>query len=120
MRSHSHRPLAAFAGAVALALVGHGCGDFTGACTLELRVHLAPSDTTVAVGDTFEPVVRLSTCGGSKQLRDAFSLETEDPAVATVDPATGRITAIAAGETRVTVNGERYGRVGAIRVAVVP
>ena len=120
MRSCNHRPLTSFAGSLALAVIVHGCGNFTGACTLELRVHVSPSDTTVSVGSSFEPVVRLSTCGGSEQLQDTFSLEAEDPAVATVDPVTNRISAIGAGQTHIPVTGERYGRLFSIRVAVVP
>jgi hypothetical protein len=120
MRSNNHSAVAAFAGLLGFAVILHACADFGGVCTDELRVHLSPSDTTVAVGSTFQPVIVLSTCGGSKRLQDSFSLEADDAAVAAVDPATRRITAIGAGETYVTVTGERYGRVGAIRVAVVP
>lgn len=120
MRSNNHSALAVFAGPIGFAVILHGCADFPDACTSELRVHLSPSDTTVSAGSTFAPVIRLSTCGGSKRLQDTFSLEADDPAVAAVDPATRRITAIGAGETHVKVTGDRYGPVGAIRVAVVP
>jgi len=38
--------------------------------------------------------------------------------VASVDPATGRVTGRAPGETRVLATSERYGEVGSVRLVV--
>jgi hypothetical protein len=89
----------------------------TGACTHELAVRLAPLDTTVHVGEAYYGRAALSTCGGQKQLPDRFAWTAADPAIVQVD-ASGRIRALATGETEVTVSGERYGRLGTIRVTV--
>jgi uncharacterized protein YjdB len=90
----------------------------TEACTHELRIRLGPQDTTVRVGATYQARVGLSSCGGRKQLSDSFTWTAADAAVVRVDASTGRVTALATGETRVTVEGERYGRLGSIRVTV--
>jgi len=97
-----------------------GCDHAVTACTDELRIALAPRDTAVAVGEGFTPAVALSSCGGRNRLVDTFTWVARDPAVVSVDPATGRTTGRAPGETAVEVSGARYGRVGAVRVVVRP
>ena len=90
----------------------------TANCTQELRIALTPLDTTVRLGASFQAAVRLSSCGGSKQLSDRFAWTAADPAIVAVHVATGRVTALAAGETRVEVRGQYYGPLGSIRVVV--
>jgi hypothetical protein len=88
-------------------------------CTMELRSEVTPSDTTVAVGASFTPRIALSSCGGKKRLLDTFTWSSADPAIVAIQPTTGRITALAAGETSVTVDGVRYGRdLGRVQVVV--
>jgi hypothetical protein len=79
MRSNNHSAVAAFAGLLGFAVILHGCADFSGACTDELRVHLSPSDTTVAVGSTFQPVIVLSTCGARSGCRIPSALKPMTP-----------------------------------------
>lgn len=109
-----HR-IAALAGAAILI----ACAAFpTEACTDELLIRLGPQDTTVRVGATYQARAGLSSCGGRKRLSDSFTWTAADAAVVRVDASTGRITALATGETRVTVDGTGYGRLGSIRVTV--
>ena len=113
-----------FGGAFTAALLALGLvacsGPPFGACTDELRVLLAPRDSSVVVGASFQARVALSTCGGSKRLRDTFTWSTLDPNVVQVTASTGRVTAVGIGATTVNVVGARYGPVGAIRIAVIP
>jgi len=87
-------------------------------CTRELRVDLRPPEQTITVGETFTATVELSSCGGRERLSDSFTWQAQDPAIAEVDAAAGRITGKAPGETLVEVSGRKYGRVGAVRVTV--
>ncbi len=90
----------------------------TEACTDELRIQLGPRDTTVPVGASYQARIGLSSCGGREHLSDSFAWTAADPAVVRVDASTGRVTALASGETHVDVSGQRYGRLGSIRVTV--
>jgi hypothetical protein len=90
------------------------------ACTDELRIHLAPRDTAVPVGAAYQASVALSSCGGREKLSDNFVWTAADPAIVRVNASTGRVTALAAGETHVAVEGDYYGRLGNIRVTVRP
>lgn len=108
---------------VALGTIGAalpGCDDPITACTRELRIALAPRDTTIAVGESFLATVALSSCGGREHVTDTFTWTTRDPAVAEVDPTTGRVTGRAPGTTAVEVSGAHYGRLGALGVTVRP
>jgi len=107
--------------AALLALALGACsGPLFGNCTDELRVLLAPRDSSVVVGGSFQIRVALSTCGGSKRLSDTFTWSSLDANVVRVTASTGRVTAVGIGETTVNVVGARYGPVGGIRIAVIP
>ena len=88
------------------------------ACTRELRVHFTPAETTIAVGHGFSASVALASCGGAQSLTDVITWQVENDVVASVDPATGRVTGRAPGETRVLATGERYGEVGSVQIVV--
>lgn len=105
---------------VALALSACSGSPFGESCTLELRISLAPEDTSMVVGASFQARVALSSCGGRKRLSDTFTWSSLDPNVVQVTASTGRVTAVGIGETTVNVVGARYGAVGRIRVAVIP
>jgi hypothetical protein len=87
-------------------------------CTRELRATLSPRDTAIAIAESFTPTVALSSCGGRERLTDTVSWTALDPAVITVDPATGRVTGRTPGATSLDVFGARYGRLGSISVRV--
>jgi len=87
-------------------------------CTMELRVHTSPRDTTIAVGESFVPRVEMSGCGGHVRLSDTLTWRARDPRVLHVDPATGRARGRAPGETWVEVTGRKYGTFEATRVTV--
>jgi hypothetical protein len=90
------------------------------ACTDELHIHLAPRDTAVPVGAAYQASVALSSCGGRKKVSDTFVWTAVDPTIVRVNASTGRVTALAVGETHVAVEGDYYGRLGSIRVTVRP
>lgn len=110
----------AFLGALAAGLTLTACSQFTEACTQELRVELAPRDTSVKTGATFPVAARLSSCGGKQQLHDTFTFLSTNPAVVSVDGATQRATAVGSGTAEISVTGRQYGQVGSIRVIVGP
>ena len=89
-------------------------------CTRELRVALSPRDTAIVVGESFTPRLALSSCGGREQLTDSSTWAAGDPAVVSVEAATGRITGLTPGATAVEVAGDRYGRLGTVHVVVRP
>ena len=99
-------------------LTSAGCDGLPTACTRELRVYLAPADTTITVGQSFAAAVELSSCGGRETLSDDFTWESQDTTVAVVGAATGRVTGVGPGQADVVVTGERYGQLGGIRVVV--
>lgn len=102
----------------ACAVVAPDGPSLTGFCTRELRVHLAPTDTTILVDETFTATVALSSCGGRQQLWDTFTWRARDPAVVTVDSNAGTVTGRAPGETWLEITGRYYGMVGGPRVIV--
>ena len=112
------RPLRLSAVLIGAAILAACAASATGVCTDDLRIQLGPQDTTVRVGASYQARIALSTCGGRKQVLDSFVWTAANPAVVRVDAPTGRVTALAVGETRVDVAGERYGRLGGIRVTV--
>lgn len=108
--------------AIAISAALSACSEPPSAtiCTSELRVQLSPSDTSVPAGRAFTIGARLSGCSGKVQLEDVFTFDSTEPAVATVDATSGRVTAVTAGEARIAVTGERYGSLGFVRVMVAP
>jgi hypothetical protein len=88
------------------------------ACTQELRIQFTPAETTLVVGQSFTPSVALSTCGGAERVTGVFTWQVENNAVASIDRASGRVTARAPGETAVLATGARYGRLGGLRLVV--
>lgn len=119
----AHR-FVAMASALLLSALAIGCrnplspGGGDHVCTRELRVAYSPADTTISVGESFVASVALSSCGGGLRLQDAFTWEPRTAGFVHVQAATGRITAIAPGETWVAAVGQRYGRVGEFKVTV--
>ncbi len=88
------------------------------ACTQELGMQFIPRDTTLVVGESFKARVQLLSCGGRRRLSDDVVWKVEDERVATVDSVSGRVTAVAPGETVVSGKGRRYGELRGIRLLV--
>jgi uncharacterized protein YjdB len=106
------------------ALVLAACTDPTGpglgrACTRELSVRVAPEAQTLRVGESFTPTIALTSCGGRERLSDTIAWRTADAAIASVQAATGRVTAVAPGETTITGRAQEYGVDAPVRVTVV-
>lgn len=104
--------------AVTVMTFASACDWVGGVCTTELGARYTPADTGILVGQSFTPAVHLTSCGGSQILFDKFTWQSENPSVASVDSRTGRVVGQAAGETRITATGEKYGPTGGLRVAV--
>lgn len=94
------------------------CSQVEQVCTDELTVRWSPHDTTVSVGQSFVPSVRLTTCGGRQELTDTFTWNSSDPLILEVEPATGRATAKNAGSAVMSVTGEKYGLLIGVSVTV--
>ncbi|MFQ6046902.1 MAG: Ig-like domain-containing protein [Gemmatimonadales bacterium] len=88
-------------------------------CTLELLVAISPSDTTIAVGESFQAKVGLSGCGGRKTFSDEYTWVSDDSTVVVVNDE-GRVTGVGVGQANVLVSGKRYGDLGGIAVTVRP
>jgi len=102
-----------------LAASATGCTHVTEACTLTLKAVVVPMDTTIAVGQSFRPVVTLLGCQGAV-LQDVISFHPLDTTVVAFDSSTQRVSGIAPGQTGVIVSGTRYGSVAQILVTVTP
>ncbi len=77
-----------------------GCRDAMSVCDLVLVTKLTPGDTTVRVGQSFEP--RLAVRGGCIPVVPvAATLRTADASVVSIDQGAGRVTAIAPGVAHV-------------------
>jgi hypothetical protein len=94
-----------------------GCTPFT-ACTDDLRQRLDPTSATLDVGETVQARAEFLGCGGSKRLTDEITWSSADPAIASVEATTGRITGRSPGTTTVTPSGARYGAIGHVPVTV--
>ncbi len=81
-----------------------------GACTDELQTRVAPSMTTLSVGQRVTAQAEFRGCGGRERLVDRVTWSSDAPAVARVDSTTGEITAVAPGRAEVVPTGARYGR----------
>jgi len=103
---------------VSIAALAGACDGIGEVCTLELGARFTPADTAIQVGQSFQPSVQLSSCGGKQQLNDVISWHAEDPAVASVDGRSGRVAGQAVGTTRILASGAHYGSVGGLQVAV--
>ncbi len=62
-------------------------------CTLELTVRLAPADTTIALGESFNAEVELSSCGGRETFSDDYTWVSDDTTVVVVNDR-GRVTGV--------------------------
>lgn len=119
MRPISARPRLALLTAGAAVLTGLGaCQLPFGACTDELRIEFSPRERSLGIGESFTPVFRLSSCGGQKKLSTSITWQSADPAIASVDPQSGRITGVAPGQTSVTGTTDRYHVSQAVQVTV--
>jgi outer membrane biogenesis lipoprotein LolB len=110
----------AFLTSATLVILVSACesGARLGVCTDELRVHFTPADTTILAGQSFSASVQLATCGGTVKLSDTFTWQSNDPAVATVDSATGRVVGRGPGEARIVARGAEYGLIGGLHLTV--
>ena len=115
-----HTPMLRLALLAAAAAVLGACQFPTRACTDDLRIHLAPNDTTIRVGTSFQPRADLRGCSGRQQLSDRFTWKPSDPAIVASDPTTGSLTGLAVGDVQIAASGERFGRLGTIHVVVEP
>jgi hypothetical protein len=87
-------------------------------CTDELGMEVRPREASLALGETFTPILRLTTCGGRKRILTPVVWESSDTAVVRVEPSDGRTTARATGTADVFARSPRYGIFPPIRVTV--
>jgi hypothetical protein len=71
------------------------------ACTDELGLRFSPPNPTIAVGQSFNASLELSTCGGRERWRPAVVWRTDDTLLVVVESNTGRVTARAVGDALV-------------------
>lgn len=85
----------------ALTLGASACLHPTG-CDADLRISYTPVDTTIRVGQSFRPKVRLTTCGGTKAMTESLLYFADDTTIVHVDSLSGTMTARAVGHTSAT------------------
>ena len=86
----------------AIALVAPAACSPTEVCHHGMWLEASPADTTLAVGEAFEPEVRMERCPDPRMVEAVLS--TED--IGVVEIANRSITAIAVGEAEVTATAE--------------
>src|SRR5512138_1947846 len=103
-----------------VAILGIAVGLFSSSCLLPtgcdtvLGMSYHPADTTIRVGQSFRPSVRLTTCGGTKKLSPELRYSADDTTIVYVDVISGDITGRAAGHTNARVTAGQYGTVAVI------
>ena len=101
---------------IAVALVSSACFLPTG-CDTVLGISYHPADTTIRVGESFHPVVNLTSCGGTKKLSPELRYSADDTAIVRVT-FSGVITGRAVGYTTAYVSAAQYGVVAPIGISV--
>ena len=106
-------------GIAVLGVLGIACSGLTsGDCADDLRWQNDPVDTTIAVGRDFQARMILTTCGGRRTVADILTWRSEDTTVATVNPTTGLVTAMAPGQTRLIAHGQTVPDLPGTRITV--
>lgn len=104
---------------VILVVSAIGCGsDAITVCPSDLRVGVAPADTTISVGGQLSPRVTLLGCGGTKVLADSITWTSSNVAAAVVGTNTGTVIGAGQGSAVITATGRTYGRIGSVSVSV--
>jgi hypothetical protein len=99
-----------FAGLAATGALS-GCSELLGlGCHAAVRVTLSPGDTTVSVGSRYTAFVLISECNEDRPANPTLTYSSQDTTVATVEPATGVVTAVAVGSTLLTATGAEFGQ----------
>jgi Big-like domain-containing protein len=88
------------------------------ACTDPGRIRIAPADTTMILGTGFVASAYRITCGTSSPLDEQVTWHSQDPTIADVDAAAGRVTGKAVGLTHIFATGARSGDLGKVAVFV--
>ena len=98
-------------GIVVSALLISGC-DIIGpqACTDELGWRVTPTELHLKPGESATVTAEGLTCGGRKSLEVDMRWSSDDPGIATVEEASGRVKGVAAGTTK--IRGEDHGPYG--------
>ncbi len=86
-------------------------------CTAELVISISPRAKALSVGESLQPKVRLTTCGGRQVATDQFTWTSSNPEVVVVVLGS-TLRAVRAGSTAVSVEGRRYGVLGSIAITV--
>jgi Big-like domain-containing protein len=103
---------------VFIAALGVGACQQSVDCPADLRARFSPSDTAIVVGQQFTASVALSGCAGTESLTDVVAWSSQEPGIALVDSVSGRVSAVAAGQTHIFARGRTYGSLGSLRVVV--
>jgi uncharacterized protein YjdB len=106
-----------FLAGVVAGLVVTACSDFQ-QCSSQINQKFLPADTTIGVGEQFTAQVLVTTCDGRQILNSSPTWHSTDPAIASVDSLTGRVTGDGQGQTTITATGGFYTLKGNIPVTV--
>jgi hypothetical protein len=87
-------------------------------CTAELVPIFTPPAQTLAVGDSFTPSLKGSTCGGYVIITDTFHWSAGDSTIIRVDSLSGTTTGLRPGQTYLHANGVRLGPINGLTVTV--
>ena len=84
------------------------------------NVTLDPGDTNLAVGDTLTFTGTVTTAGGDTLSGETVTFSSTETAVATVDPATGLVTAVAVGRTNLVATSGALADTVDVSVGTIP
>lgn len=104
-----------------IVLLLNSCGgtDPDPVCPADLTSTLMPENVRLLPGETAQPSFKVFTCAGMVELQVTRRWESADPDIATVDAASGLITAQSlGGNTEVTVSEDEYGTEAVVDVSV--
>lgn len=103
---------------VAMGILACGCRVTGVGCDATLMTSVQPTDTTIAVGQSFTARMTELTCRGTKAVTEEFSFASSDTTVAAVDSVSGIVRARAPGMATVTISASVTHSRGTVHVQV--
>lgn len=108
-------------GSLAAAVLVTACSGLPTVCTDELGFGVRPSERTLAVGESFTPEARATTCSGRETVDIDWEWSASDTTVVRVDARTGRTVGLRPGEAVVIATESPHGGLDLhVQVRVVP
>ncbi len=92
--------------------------EVTVECTAELVPVFTPPVKSLAVGESFAPTLKFSTCGGHLTYTDTLRWSAGDSTIVRVDSLSGATTGLRVGTTYLHAQSVRFGQINGLNITV--